>query len=95
MPYTSDCIEFGVSRDAYNEFVQTVQSEARAFSMEHRIRPTHHDDGRLDGAVEVFWDRWQEVAGETRAMTPECRRYIRPGLWSEIMARAADELVKS
>jgi hypothetical protein len=88
-------VEFGLSRDAYNAFVQSVQSEAAAFHMELRTRVDHHDDGRIDGYVEVFWERWQTVAAELRAMTAEASRTIYPARWEGIKGRATDELVRS
>jgi hypothetical protein len=88
-------IEFDVSRERYNEFVQMVQREAMSFGMEHRIEQTDFDDGRIDGEFRVFWDRWERLGQETRAMTPEANRTIYPELWERIKAQAACELMKS
>jgi hypothetical protein len=88
-------IEHGVTRDRYNEFVQRVQAEAASFRMENRVRPAHHKDGRIDGIFEVFWDDWQQLGFEKRAMTPEAHRVIWPERWERIKAEAANELAKS
>lgn len=77
-------IEFDVSRDRYNAFVQDAQRDCIAFGMEHRVKPRHHDDGGIDSRFEVFWDRWQELGHETDAMTPECRRVLYPERWETI-----------
>lgn len=90
-----DDVVFDVDRERYNAFVQLVQSEATSFRMEHRRRPIRVSDDRLDGSVEVFWERWHEVASETRAMTPECARRIHPARWENIKAQAAHELLRS
>jgi hypothetical protein len=88
-------IEFDVSRDRYNEFVQMVQREAMSFGMEHRIEQTDFDDGRIDGEFQVFWDGWQRLGRETRAMTPNANRTLYPESWERIKAEAANELMKS
>lgn len=87
-------IEFDVSRERYNEFVQMVQREAMAFTMEHRTVPTHFEDGRIDGSFQVFWDEWQELASETRAMTPDAKRTIYPERWERIVAETSNELAR-
>jgi hypothetical protein len=87
-------IEFDLTRESYNSFVQMAQREAMTFRMEHRIKQTDFDDGRIDGEFQVFWDRWQTLGREINAMTPDCSRTIYPERWERIKADAAHELAK-
>lgn len=82
------------NREEYNEFVQRAQEVLHGFGIEHRIRPTTHDNGAIDSEFEAFWGEWRNLAYERNAMTPEALRVIIPDELTRIEYEAAGEVTR-